>query len=447
MKCQLLEFDPNPRGPAPEPRVHFETVTDARGGCRSRQLPEGLYTLRLRVDAGRSFVDRSVTLRAGEETGVDVALHPIHVSGECASGLEAGACLSPDAERHQRDQAQCHAPGRPGQAKTDEEGRYATILWSAGDYVALLESPAGTPAAARRLRIDGDDDHLDFNLEDHGVGGAVVEERGQPVPEATVYLTWAQTSHRMASTGPEGSFFFPVDAPGEGTVRVLKSGYLSPEPVAVAVRAGTPAQPLTLKMRRASRIAGQIVSSRGPARSAAIQSYRIEPGGGASFLGMTLAKADGSFEVAAADNASTRLFITGAGCPLSVFDVRPPTGDLLVLRCPALPASLELTLADAQGRPLAGRTILVRRDGAFIPAGALIEHLGRFRVPAATDGSGRLFLVGMAPGSYDLYLADSTSPELIFLGVKEGYLTSAFWRRSPRPSSGYRRIARGAVAR
>ena len=61
VKCQLLDPIPIPRGPAPEPRVHFETVTDARGVCSSRQLPEGaLHPPSASVDAGRSFVDRSV---------------------------------------------------------------------------------------------------------------------------------------------------------------------------------------------------------------------------------------------------------------------------------------------------------------------------------------------------------------------------------------------------
>jgi len=68
---------------------------------------------------------------------------------------------------------------------------------------------------------------------------------------------------------------------------------------------------------------------------------------------------------------------------------------------------------------------LVRRDGVFIPASSLIDHLSRFHLPAATDGGGRLFLVGLAPGRYEVYLADSTSPDLVALGVKEGFLTSA----------------------
>lgn len=33
--------------------------------------------------------------------------------------------------------------------------------------------------------------------------------------------------------------------------------------------------------------------------------------------------------------------------------------------------------------------------------------------------------MGLAPGRYEIYLEDSTSPDLVALGVKDGFLTSA----------------------
>jgi hypothetical protein len=178
-------------------------------------------------------------------------------------------------------------------------------------------------------------------------------------------------------------------------------------------------------MKKSTTISGHVVGAIGPGLGASLESYRLDPGGRTSFLGRTVAGQEGAFEVAAAESAPTRLFVSGAGCPLSVFDVQPTAGDDLVIRCPAVGASLELTLEDPQGKPLGGRTVLVRRDGAFIPPAALIDHLGHFHLPAATDGGGRLFLVGLAPGRYEIYLEDSTSPDLVALGVKDGFLTSA----------------------
>jgi len=233
------------------------------------------------------------------------------------------------------------------------------------------------------------------------------------------------TSHRLGDTDAEGRFLFPVSEPGSGKVQAMKSGYLAPEPVEVAVQPETPVTPLVIRMKKAATITGHVAGAIGPGTGAALESYRLDPGGRTSFLGRTVAGLEGAFEVAAAEGATTRLFVTGAGCPLSVFDVQPTAGDDLAIRCPAVGSSLELTLEDPQGKPLGGRTVLVRRDGVFIPASSLIDHLSRFHLPAATDGGGRLFLVGLAPGRYEVYLADSTSPDLVALGVKEGFLTSA----------------------
>ena len=40
------------------------------------------------------------------------------------------------------------------------------------------------------------------------------------------------------------------------------------------------------------------------------------------------------------------------------------------------------------------------------------------------DANGRLFLVALAPGSYDVYRADLTSEMMLAQGYKEGFVTS-----------------------
>ena len=141
-------------------------------------------------------------------------------------------------------------------------------------------------------------------------------------------------------------------------------------------------------------------------------------------LGRALADGEGRFEVMAAENGPTRLFVTGGGCPLTSFDTQP-TSEEIVLRCPELPGSVVLYFQDTKGLPVAGRAVLARHDGGVIPAEVLRDHLSHLRLPAATDGSGRLLLVGLAPGSYDLYLAEATFPELIAQGASQGFLTTA----------------------
>ncbi len=423
--CQVLEYDPNPRGPAPEPRMLFEGAADATGVCRSARLPAGTYTLRLRAVAGRSFVDRTVDLVAGDETVVNVSLQAIHLAGQVLRGTSPAPSYV--LTFSDLDEIKPNASRRDAQAEatTDEEGRYSTSLWAPGNYLVLLHSPAGTPGASRRLRIEEDDDHLDFHLEERGIEGTVVDEKGEPVEGASVHLTWNLLSHRIGTTNNRGMFSFPVSEPGKGKVQAAKSGYLGPDPVEVSVQPESSASPLVIRLRKTSTVTAHLVGALGPAVGAAVQSYQVAPGGRATFLGTAVTGPEGGFEIAAAERGATRLFVTGAGCPLSVFDVQPAAGDDLTLHCPATPSSLVLTLQDAQNKPLAGRTVLVRRDGVFIPGSALIDHLGRFHLPAATDGSGHLFLIGLAPGRYEIYLADATEPDLVALGVKQGFLTAA----------------------
>lgn len=421
--CRVLEVDPNPMGPAPEPAVRYEGTTGADGVCKSGKLPAGPYTLRVRAEGGRSFLDRSVVLAAGEETSVEVVLSRIRVSGTVLRGREAApgyvVTLS-DA-----DEIKPNATNRDAEAEAtaDADGKYEMVVWKQGEYFALLSSPEGSPATFRRLWLDRDEDDVDFHVEESGVSGVVVDEKGEPLPESAVYFTWNQLSHRMASTDAKGAFFFPVTESGEGEVKVMKSGYVPAEPVTVAVRPEAPTPPLVVRMKKAAVIDGRVVSSHGPAGGVMIQSYRTTPAGVAVFLGRTTSQPDGSFEVASAEAGPTSLYVSGAGCPLSSVVIQPARHDVAV-RCAELPASLELTLKDPQGRPLPGRTVLVRAQGSFIPAPVLIEHLGQFRIQAASDGEGRLFLVGLAPGSYELYLADITSPEMVALGSPEGFLTS-----------------------
>lgn len=142
------------------------------------------------------------------------------------------------------------------------------------------------------------------------------------------------------------------------------------------------------------------------------------------FVGMARTDAEGHFEIPASEMGLTRIFVTGAGCPLASFDL-PPTASEVTLRCPVQPASLALLFTDTKGEPVAAKTVFARRDGAVVPNEVLIEHLSGLHLPAASDSNGRLLLVALAPGAYDFFLTDLTNPELIAQGNPQGLLTSA----------------------
>lgn len=421
--CRVLEYDPNPRGPAPEPKVHFQGATDRAGICRSGRIAAGPYTLRLAMPGDRSFLDRSVVLTNGEETAVAVPLASILVHGTVLRGSQPASSYG--VTFSDQNEIKPNATRRDAQAEatTNEEGEYEALLRSPGDYYVGVQTPAGTPAGFKRLHLESDEERVDFFLEEHDISGVVLDERDRPVEEAGVALSWNRY-HRLAKTDEQGAFSFPLTEDGQGTIQTGKPGYLSPSPLEVTALPGAYPPPLVLHLKRTGLLSGKILNSAGPAAGASLFGYRLEPGGTATFLGLAVADAEGRFELAAADGAPTRIFVTGAGCPLISFDT-VPSPEELTLRCPELPASLELRFADTHGKPLPGKAVFARRDGVIIPAEILSEHLSRLHLLAAADGGGRLLLPGLAPGSYDVYLTEATSPELVASGLPNGFLTAS----------------------
>lgn len=422
--CRVLEYDANPLGPSPEPRTDFQATTDRTGICRSGKLAAGPYTLRLAKPGNRSFLDRSVVLANGEETAVAVPMVPIRVHGTVLRGSQPapsyGVTFSDE------DEVKPNATRRDAQAEgtTDENGEYETVLWSPADYDCMVRTPEGTPAGHKRLRLESAEERVDFLLEEHDVAGVVLDERDRPVADATVMLSWNRSSHRLAQTDTKGAFSFPLTEDGQGTVQAAKAGYLEPPLVEVEARPEAYPPPLILHLKRTGLLAGRLLNAAGPAAGAGLLSYRLEPGGTATSLGIAVADGEGRFELAAAEGAPTRVFVTGAGCPLTSFDLVPATEET-VLHCAELPASLELQFADPQGKPVPGKSIFARKDGIVIPNEVLAMHLNGLHLLSATDGGGRLLLAGLAPGNYDIYLAEATNPVLIASGLPNGFLSAS----------------------
>lgn len=419
VSCQVVEYQANPLGPVPEPTILSRGTTDAAGNCRSVPLAPGAYRLRLSTEERRSRLERSVEVAAGEETLVEIDLVPIRVHGEVLRGsnpVKDHVVVLYDAENPIP-----NATRRDGiaEATTSEDGKYDLVLWGAGSYFATLETPDGTPADARQIWLeDGEEQQVDFNLEEHVVAGSVMDERDRPVVGASVGLRWNRML-RLARTDEAGAFQFPLPEPGEGRIEVRKAGYRDPVPIEVSARPGLPPAPVVVRLRRAGLITGGIGRA-----GISLVSFTVGPGLTVGYLGSASSDREGRFEVAAAEDGATRLFATGPGCPLVSFDLTP-TADDAVLACPDPPASLELQFLGSDGSPAAGKSVLLRRDGILVPNMVLIEHLARLGLPAAADGSGRLLLPALAPGRYELFLADATSPELIAAGSPQGFLAAA----------------------
>lgn len=121
------------------------------------------------------------------------------------------------------------------------------------------------------------------------------------------------------------------------------------------------------------------------------------------------------------------LYATGGGCPLSVFHIAPPAGPdegPLSLACPALRASLAVTLLFPDGRPVPDACILVERGADVIPSQVLAAHPSSPGLPVETDGSGHLELAGLEPGHNALFLALAASEATIAGGPSRCFLAS-----------------------
>jgi hypothetical protein len=436
--CELHAPVPRLREGKEPYRKLWEGNVDAQGICRSTRLAAGVYKLRVLMPQSTSRFSRWVTVPEGQDAEVDVPLAPARVAGIVKRGGNPVPAYRVKASRLETDRP----PGTPSEADSealsDGAGKYELTLWSPGTYILGLRSPSGTPVAGhRQLTSAGDDEQtVDFDLAGSPLRGTVTDEAGQPVAEAKVALQGWEGVQSAASDGA-GRFEFDLQGKGAATLRAFKSGYREADPVDVQVlQEDVPVPPVTLVLKRKTTARGTVLSAAGaPVADALVISIAPTPDGPDAYRA-TRSGADGTFEVEVPSAAPPRVFVSGPGCPLSGFDLPASAGDgaeaaepesatpPAVLRCPASPAALQLSLADDRGRPLAHAGLILRTGSTVVPNGVLVEHLMQLGLAPETDGSGNLVLAGLAPGDYDLFLNLRSSEATVAAGSHAGFLTS-----------------------
>jgi hypothetical protein len=85
---------------------------------------------------------------------------------------------------------------------------------------------------------------------------------------------------------------------------------------------------------------------------------------------------------------------------------------------------MQLLLRDPSGTPRSHESVILRWQGTLIPRGVLRDHLLMLGLPTETDGAGRLILVGLPAGTYDVFLGRGASEATIAAGMPHGHLTS-----------------------
>jgi hypothetical protein len=422
--CEVLDRESNPAGRPKDPRKLFAGRSDRQGLCRSGLLAAGAYTFRVTMPVSRATVERPLQVDNDAESDLELALTPIHVAGR----VQRGGKPAPGFTVRILDFGSHGPAGEMTEAATaqaGEEGAWEATIWTPGEYLLGLRSPAGTPSATRKIvTLESPEETVDFDLPGAGFNGRVVDPQGRPVEQAKAILKW-NGGMLIATTGQDGSFEIPTGEEGSGTIFAQKKGFRGTDPVAVTASPEGATPPVVLVLTPSDSLQGKVVSSAGgPVPDAMVSVSSMQYGGNTIPILSTRTDSTGSFEIERFAGARLRAFVSGPGCPLSSFDVAGEQADL-VLRCPELPAALNLTFKDAEGRAVPHAAILMRQRGEVIPQTVLSAHLALLGLPAESDGGGHLALIGLAPGDYDLFLASASSEDTASKGLPSGFLTSA----------------------
>lgn len=421
--CRLLDNEPQrpTRGSVGRKTLQAGR-TDEAGRVRFDDVPPGRWTVRIQP-GGRFGFDEGVDVESGRTTEKTVALERISVAG---SVTRADVPI-PAATVQVRARSSAGLPGDDEgfvRAKTGEDGRYEAEVFTEGphEFVLFLES---VPVEMKRAWVPKGGAEVDFELNEHALRGRVVTPDNRPVADATVALRLG-TFHRLVDTGEDGSFAFPLIGRGTARVHANRARYRESEPTFVEVGDG-PLPETVLTVTPIPVLRGRLLLADGrPATGQVLASVY----GAGDLLETGRTDATGRFELRG-EPASGWILAGGPACALT--PLRPLPGDEEHdYRCAFGPATLSLVLRATDDAPLAGEWLFLRMDGAPVPVPFLQQHLLALGLASATDGTGRIDLVGLAPSFVEVFAARAASFASVALGQTGGLLTTRALRPGER---------------
>jgi hypothetical protein len=426
--CRVLDFRQpiSPDLKSWKPAMLYEGRTDREGICRTAKLPAGSYLFTVSVKEGQGL-ERAVTVTNGLDGEEEFAFSEIRVSGKVSRGNEAAPGFLIRVLEAQED---LEMRVVVAQATTGEDGTYELTLWKPGRYLfgVFPSSAKAPPAIVQNVALDGEAKTLDFALGAATIHGKVVDDRGHPLEAALVKLRWNVSQESALRTNERGEFEFFLDSAGQGEVTARKEGYEESRLYEVKLADETELSPLVVVLGKAKLFRGTVSSSSGsPVAGAWVGAVRSRYGDEEIRLTFGRTDGEGRFEVAPVAGARNRLFASGPGCPLSFFEPLDESGEL-ALRCQGQPAVLELTVRDAEGRPMPNVSVILRYGSVIIPSEVLFNHLALLGLRAETDASGRLVVPNLAAGDYDVFLSNpvtSVNEGMIEVGSRTGLSASA----------------------
>lgn len=408
----------------------LEARTDAGGLCRSTKIPAGRYALRVTLPKAttRNSTTQSATtvlplvIADGEATDPTVELRPITVTGTVYLGLQGVPGY--EVVFNRTDSFNLDASAFPvGRTTTGEEGDYELVLWAAGDYVAQVRTESTGATNFRSVALEADET-VDFQLSAAEIKGQVVDTLGAPRPNASVYVRGGNSLRTVVLDG-DARFRVPFpDIEEVAELRASEHGYYPTDSVNIRIAPGITPEPVTLVLRPRGRRSGRAVLASGrPAAGTWVRAYRLGPDGVPAFVERTAADASGRIEVSS-EKIPLRLFYGGPGCPLGVSDLAPSAEEEpFEIRC-RQPSHILVRLVSDDLDVRSAAPLLIRRGDIIVPLDVLSDHLHTLGLPSTTDGQGRLGLVALEPGHYDIFHGKGTSILNLAAGHEVAYLTS-----------------------
>ncbi len=400
-------------------------MADGKGRCRAETLEPGLYSLRISRDGLKTDARREVELRSSEIANPRIELRKIRVSGAVRAGSEpaVGEVL----EITPLYGSDMVAPEVLDVAETDEDGRYALTVGASGTYGLRLVN-----ADHRRLELDGDAS-VDFELSTFQIVGRVVDADGEPLPDAAVVSILERgTRKRFLKVEKDGEGGFRCRFPkGGGTVEMTarRLGYEPSEPTRIEVREDVEPPSIDLVLHRRPGYRGTLSDLAGaPMPNAWVAVYGPAAGSLSKMLDLSTTDENGRFELAVVGQGGALLFFGGRGCALGARQVELHQSDHeLALSC-GIPANLRVQLKteDENRSMMQYQSLLLRVGDIVIPEAVLRRHLSALGLPFQTDSSGRLGLLALEAGEYDLFHGGVGSERNLQSGHEAGYLASAY---------------------
>jgi hypothetical protein len=369
-----------------------------------------------------------VALLASQPQGHRDALRPEPASKSNASGAHALVGRILDAEGHPAARVSVRAVvgAAAGPAvTTDGEGKFRLDAPRSGKFRLVAEDESDGFVESQELGAEVIPNVVLVLAHAVPVTGGVLDERGAPVPRATVKSWGGSTaSERVTVADDEGHFVFERTAPDATRVTVWAHGY---EPSTVTLRPGANGVAVLEVILRASRsIPGRVVGPTGRpvsgARIAACEERAAEA---------AVSDETGSFELPASTvGCEAKAMHPRFSAPLPVL-IEP--GRDVVIRL-AAGGAIEGAALDAAGRRVNSFSVSI---DSFDPAeGESVEnHAGE----SQNDLRGRFRLDDLSPGTYVIH-ADTpeglaTPPQTIEVGrgkVVRG-VTLVFPKQEPDP--------------